>query len=182
MLQFNEASNCVKLQFKNLDRERFYEMDINYTERNPIYPNAIRLCDVHSGVAYRLINTRCGKLGRGVFCSEPYQNNEGSRIVFMAKVVKNNPLTKNPYDTTSELLLNDSGIAKYYNDIDIIFWNDQNFCIPDTAEGLAEYQNWLENGGNDILVRYTNALMLKAEDDEDDEGYETDEDLRYLCR
>lgn len=116
--------------------------DIDQTLRNPIYPGALRLCDIKEGVGYRCINCICGyeQAELGIFSSEPYIS---TSTYSDESIVASN-------DEGEIVHLSDMGVAKY----GLYFWNPVHFTIENTPDEISVFDNWCKNGGEKIIANY----------------------------
>lgn len=150
---------------------------MNYgTERNPIYPYALRLCDVDKDVPFRTISIIDGVIGVGYFCSKAFYQNYQDHIPKVRIVSSLTP--SRPQD--EEFFLPDSGIIRYARGYKI--WNPIHFTIRDDVASIAQYEDWLQKGGLEILEKYANAFNMpfrhRGEEEELVEEEETQEDDR----
>jgi len=126
-------------------------MNLNSTERNPIYPKALRFCDVHDGAKYRIADASNGKIvQKGVFTGEPLIL---STSLLLATVKTYSTKTK------AEIHLFDMGITGLrYGEGKTNCYSHDYFTIGSTFIERIGYQTWLLFGGRKKLKaasRYT---------------------------
>ena len=117
-----------------------FGIDIDPTKRNPIYDEALRLCDISNDVPFLMISAPWGIAKQSRFIGSPFLDKISLAI-----------RTTEPDGTIDYRYLSDLGIIKYYR-AKPQYWNPINFCIINTPESLKRYDVWLCNGGTEILA------------------------------
>jgi|GEM_PF-3471891 len=142
--------------------ERGINMNINTTERNPIYPNALRLCDIHDGTPYQVISANCEIRYSGIFIGEPFIDRT-AKMAFMAIMANEIPLLP---IKPKIVYLADAGIVKYC--LGDGGWHVCSFTIRNTPDDLKLYQEWLDNDGDKIIKAAADSFYFMNIMDEDD--------------
>ena len=142
-------------------------MNIDIFEQNPIYPGALRFCDLHNGVTYQAINAELGLLEKGIFCGEPFISNEDYKEKLKIKAIRSIPANVNSEKNKQivEIYLSGVGITRNVYGM----WSVTNFCIKNSDEDLKLYKKWLNDGGNAIFEMIANKMKLISFDIEDEE-------------
>ena len=133
----------INMNYKNIDPKK----------RNPLYPNALRPCDVHWVVPYRTIHVKYGD-NTGVFRGKPFISKKFPFGPYLtAKII--GMMLENNKKFKGELNLTSAGIAQ---DNDSGKWNKFIFTIKNTPADLKLYQEWLDGGGDQIIKEAANLL------------------------
>ena len=147
----------------------FFLNRINARKRNPIYPGALRLCDVANGVPYLLICASSDHIDTGNFLSKP-----SIQKMDFSKLEKNIAKTIDRFGYIDEQrFLDDMGICPYF--LGRTSWDETYFTILNTPKGLKAYQAWLDNGGKEKLLqievthRRNNANIFLWDEEEEEE-------------
>jgi len=142
-------------------------MDINEQERNPIYPYALRFCDIDIGVKFIEIFAASSPedilTRKGVFLDRPRMYDLGLQKL---------PATKdfiadakfNSTDRAERIFLTTYGIIFYH---ETQAWSEFRFTILDSDESIKQFNEWYNGIGKGILKH--RADLLKEMNDESDE-------------
>lgn len=117
-----------------------FGIDIDPSERNPIYAEALRLCDISNDVPFLVISAPWGITKQSRFIGSPFLDSISLAI-----------RTTEPDGTIGYQYLSDLGIIKRYR-AKPQYWSRINFCIINTPESLKQYETWLCSGGTEILA------------------------------